>query len=399
MDFRLPPEEDPRRLEVRAWFKAHPRPTGRQLAEAGYTVPHWPRPWGLGADGELQLIIDEEISRAGLLPPNLVNPVAINNCAQTLLTHGTDAQRERFLMPALAAEEIWCMLFSEPAGGSDLAALRTVARRDGDGYVVDGQKMWTSLAHKSKVGVLIARTDTHAPKHAGLSAFLIDMDWPGVTVRPIIDLSGRENEYNEVFLEDVRVPADRLLGAEGEGWKIATSQLQTERVALSKPGAIWGSGPSARDLVAGLAETGDLDDPVVRDKAAEIFIEGELLRLLAFRSLSDRMNARPAGPEGAIRKMLAAPHGQRIVELAKAAQGARGMLSGEQPFPSQVGAGRGMFADWDYAFWFSPAVTLGVGTQEVLKNIVAERTLGMPRENDPTAKAPWDETARAPARA
>ncbi|MGZ5939978.1 MAG: acyl-CoA dehydrogenase family protein [Rhizomicrobium sp.] len=394
MDFRLPAETDPRRMAVRKWFTEHPKPTGRQLVEAGYAVPHWPKPWGLAAEPELQFIIDEEMSRAGVQPPSLINPVAVNNCAQTLLTHGTQEQRDRFLVPALAGEEIWCMLFSEPAGGSDLAALRTTARRDGDHYVVKGQKIWTSLAHKAKIGVLIARTDTTAPKHAGLSAFLIDMNSPGVTVRPIIDLSGHENEYNEVFLDDVRISADRIIGKEGEGWRIATSQLQTERVALSKPGAIWGAGPSARDLVKGLSEAGYLEDPVVRDEAAKIFIEGELLRLLAYRALSDRMNARPSGPEGAIRKMLAAPHGQHIVEMAKKVQGPRGMIAGEQPFPTQIGSGKGMFSDWDYAFWFSPAVTLGVGTQEILKNIVAERSLGLPRETDPTAKIPFAEINR-----
>src|ERR1700722_232126 len=390
MDFELPKEDDPRRLEVRAWFEARPRPTGRQLAEAGYATPHWPRPWGLGADAETQLIVDEEMKRARVTPPALVNPVAVNNCAQSLLTHGTDAQRERFLMPALAGEEIWCMLFSEPAGGSDLGSLRTTARRDGDHYVVNGQKIWTSLAHKAKVGVLVARTDPAAPKHAGLSQFLIDMDTPGITVRPIIDMSGNENEYNEVFFEDVVVPADRLLGQEGEGWALSMRQLQTERVALSKPGAIWGSGPSARELVAGLDAVGALDDPLVRDEAARIYIEGEILRLLAYRSLSDRVNAKASGPDGAVRKMLAAPHGQRVVDLAKRAQGPQGLMTGEQAFPPPPGR-KGAYDDWDYAFWFSPAVTLGVGTQEILKNVVGERMLGLPRELDPSAKVPWNQ--------
>src|SRR5437764_3795278 len=143
MDFELPREDDPRRIQVRAWFAEHPRPSGRALAEAGYATPHWPRPWGLAADAELQLIIDEEMKRAQVTAPSLVNPVAVNNCAQSLLTHGTAAQRDRFLMPAIAGEELWCMLFSEPAGGSDLGALRTTARRDGDHYVVNGQKIWT----------------------------------------------------------------------------------------------------------------------------------------------------------------------------------------------------------------------------------------------------------------
>lgn len=391
MDFELPSEDDPRRLEVRAWFAARPRPKGRELAEAGYATPHWPKPWGLAADAELQLIVDEEIKRAQVTPPNLINPVAINNCAQSLLTHGTEEQRDRFLMPAIAGEEIWCMLFSEPAGGSDLGALRTTARKEGDHYVVNGQKIWTSLAHKSKIGVLVARTDPQSPKHGGLSQFLIDMDWPGITVRPIIDMSGHENEYNEVFLDNVIVPADRLLGKEGEGWAISMRQLQTERVALSKPGAIWGAGPSARDLVAGLDKTGALADPLVRDEAAAIYIEGEILRLLAYRSLSDRMNAKAPGPEGAVRKMLAAPHGQRIVDLAKRAQGPEGLMEGRQPFPPTPGR-KGEYDDWDYAFWFSPAVTLGVGTQEILKNVVGERMLGLPRDLDPTARGPWNQT-------
>ncbi len=290
-------------------------------------MPHWPKPWGLAADAELQLIIDQEMKRAGVHVPR--NPVAINNCAQSLLTHGTEEHRQRYLLPALAGEEIWCMLFSEPSGGSDLGALRTVARRDGDHYVVKGHKIWTSLAHKAKVGILVARTNSDVPKHQGLSQFLLDMDTPGITVRPIIDMSAHENEYNEVFLDEVRIPADRLLGKEGDGWALSMTQLQTERVALSRPGAIWGHGPSARELVEGLAEIGALDDGAMREEAAQVYVEGEILRLLAYRALSDRMNARPPGPEGAIHKMLAAPHGQKVVELAKRAQGPRGMIAGE----------------------------------------------------------------------
>jgi len=286
------------------------------------------------------------------------------------------------------------MLFSEPSGGSDLGALRTVARLDGDHYVIKGHKIWTSLAHKAKVGVLVARTDPAQPKHKGLSEFLVDMDTPGIRVRPIIDMSAHENEYNEVFLDEVRIPADRLLGKEGEGWALCTTQLQTERVALSRPGAIWGHGPSARELVEGLAEVGALEDSALRDEAAQVYIEGEIMRLLAYRSLSDRMNAKAPGPEGAIHKMLAAPHGQRVVDIAKRSQGARGLIAGEKPFPSQLADGEDPYSDWDHAFWFSQAVTLGVGTQEVLKNVVAERMLGLPRELDPTAKLPWSEKKR-----
>lgn len=392
MDFDLPREDDPRRLEVRRWFEQHPKPTGRQVAEAGYAVPHWPRPWGLAADAELQLIINDEIERAQILPPNRVNPVAINNCAQSLLTHGTEAQRQKFLMPAISGEEKWCMLFSEPSGGSDLGNLRTTARREGDHYIVKGRKIWTSRAQESKVGVLVARTNPDAPKHVGLSEFLLDMESPGVTVRPIVDMTGAEPEYNEVLLDNVKVPADRLLGKEGQGWALCTSQLQTERVALSKAGCIWGSGPSARELLQGLIKTDAIADPVIRDEAAKLYVEGEILRLLSYRSLSDRMNAKHAGPEAAAHKMLAAPHGQRVAELAKRAHGMRGLLVGEEFLPRKPGPKHTLdFDDWDYAFWFSPAVTLGVGTQEVLKNVISERVLGLPRDIDPTAKVSWSE--------
>jgi alkylation response protein AidB-like acyl-CoA dehydrogenase len=390
MDFDLPGESDPRRVEIRAWFERNPNPTGRDVFEAGFAVPLWPRPWGLGADPELALIVAEELERANVSAAYHTNPVAVNNCAQSLLTHGTDALRERFLAPALACEELWCMLFSEPGAGSDLAAVQTTATRDGGDYVIKGHKIWTSYAEQAAVGVCVARTDPHAPKHAGLSQFLIDMRAPGVTVTPIIDMSGVQ-EYNEVFLDNVRVPAERLLGREGDGWHLCNTQLQTERVALSKPGAVWGKGPSARELVAGLVECGAIADPLIRDEAAKLYIEGEILRLLAYRSFSDGMNAKPAGPEGAAHKMIAAPHGQRLLELAKRVQGARGLVEGVQPFAAARKGAHTVFDDWDYAFWFSPGITLGVGTQEILKNVVAERVLGLPRERDASAGVPWSE--------
>lgn len=395
MDFNLPADDDPRRLEVGAWLAAHPKCSYRELADRGYAVPHWPRPWGLGADPEMQLIVDDEIARAGIRAPHHVNPVPINNCGQSLLKFGTEAQRERFLSPALACEEIWCMLFSEPSAGSDVGALRTSARREGDHYVIRGQKMWTSLAEKAHIGVLVARTDTSVPKHAGLSQFLVDMKSPGITVRPIIDMTGERGEYNEVFFDDVIVPADRLLGNEGDGWKLSMLQLQTERVALSRPGAIWGSGPSARELMDGLIRSGRIANPLWRDEAAKLYIEGEILRLLAFRSLSDRMNAKTSGPEGAVRKIVAAPHGQRVLDLAKRSQGVAGLVKDRDVLP-MTRAERGPFSNWDHAFWWSPAVTLGVGTQEVLKNVVAERVLRLPRDQDPTRHTPWIELGAKP---
>ena len=392
MDFSLPAEDDTRRLEIRRWLHEHPKPSYAALFAQGYTVPHWPPPWGLGANPELQLIVDDELARMGIRAPNHINPVAINNCAQSLLTFGTQAQQDRFLRPALACEELWCMLFSEPSAGSDIGALRTTAKRDGDTYIVNGRKMWTSLADRAGIGVLVARTDPTVPKHAGLSQFLIDMKTPGITIHPIIDMSGTKSEYFEVSFDNVVIPADRLLGEEGDGWKLCMLQLQTERVALSKPGAIWGSGPTARDLIYGLIESGRAADPLLRDEAVKLYIEGEILRLLAFRSLSDRMNARPSGHEGAIRKMIAAPHGQKVLDVAKRSQGAAGLVRDRNVLPTIEGE-RGPYSNWDTAFWFSPGVTLGVGTQEILKNVVAERLLGLPRDRDPTAKLPWRDIA------
>lgn len=394
MDFNLPAEDDPRRAEVRKWFDENPKPTYAQMAKRGYVVPHWPAPWGLSAEPELQLIIDQEIERAGIVPPAKVNAIAVNQCGQSVATYGTKEQQHKFLPSALACESRWCMLFSEPSGGSDVAAVRTTARREGDHYVVNGQKIWNSNAHKAHVGVLVARTDSSAPKHKGLSMFLIDMNMPGVQVRPIVDMTGEEPEYNEVFLTDVKVPSDRLLGKEGDGWRIVIEQLQTERMGMTKPGAVWGFGPTARELMVGLVETGHIKEPLIRDEAAKLFVEGELLRLLTYRNLSKKINGKPAGLEANLGKMMASPHGQRISDLAKRTQGPAGMVRNSDVLPLPKG-NYGLFSNWDYSYWFAPAATLGVGTQEILKNSVAERILGLPRDVDPSASVAFNEIGRA----
>jgi alkylation response protein AidB-like acyl-CoA dehydrogenase len=392
VDFNFPAEDDPRRQEVRRWFEANPSPTYKQIAERGFAAANWPAPWGVGADAEMMLIIEEEFARGGVRQPSAFNPIAVNQCGQSLLTWGTEAQRQELLPPALACEHKWCMLFSEPSGGSDVGALRTQARRVGDHYIVNGQKIWNSSADEADIGVLIARTDSSVPKHQGLSQFIIDMKSPGITVRGIQDMTGEEHEYCEVFLEDVRVPADRLLGKEGDGWRITMEQLQTERQSMTRPGAVWGAGPTARELVHGLIATGKIKEPLVRDEAARLYIEGELLRLLSLRNLSNKINGKPAGIEGNIGKMLSSPHGQRMTDLAKRTQGVAGMVKAPDvlPLPEKE---YGRFKDWDYAYWFSPATTLGVGTQEILKNTVAERVLGLPRDSDPSARVPFNQAS------
>ena len=398
MDFNFPAQDAPRRIEMRRWFEANPAPTYKQIAERGLSAPNWPAPWGIGADTEMMLIIEEEFARAGVRRPSAFNPIGVNQCGQSLLKWGTEAQRQRFIPPALACEERWCMLFSEPSGGSDLGNARTTARREGDHYVINGQKIWNSMADVSQIGVVVARTDGALPKHQGLSQFIVEMKTPGITVRPIIDMTGEAHEYNEVFFEDVRVPAENRLGAEGDGWRITMEQLQSERQSMTKPGAVWGSGPTARELVDGLIKTGRIKDPLIRDEAAKLYIEGELLRLLSIRSLSNKINGKPSGLEGNIGKMIASPHGQRMTDLAKRSQGVAGMVADKDvlPLPPKE---YGIFSNWDYAYWFSPATTLGVGTQEILKNSVAERLLGLPRDTDPSARVPYNEAIAAKTRA
>jgi alkylation response protein AidB-like acyl-CoA dehydrogenase len=394
MDFNLPADDDPRRLELRRWFEANPSPTPRQIMERGLAAPNWPPPWGISADTEMMMIVDDEFARARVRRPSRMNPIALNQCGQSLLKWGTEAQREELIPPAMLGEQRWCMLFSEPSGGSDVGSLRTTARRDGDHYIVNGQKTWNSGADTADIGVLIARTDSTVPKHRGLTTFIIDMKSPGVTVRPIVDMTGEKHEYNEVFLEDVRVPATRRIGEEGDGWRITMEQLQSERQGMTQPGAVWGAGPTARELVYGLAKTGKLKDPLVRDEAAKLYIEGELLRLLSIRGLSNKLNGKPSGPEGSLGKMIASPHGQRLSDLAKRSEGAPGMIWRSEGLPLPRSE-YGLFSTWDYVYWFSPAGTIGVGTQEVLKNAVAERILGLPRDSDPSIGLPFNQIGAA----
>src|SRR5437660_3272192 len=270
MDVDLPPEDDPRRAKVRGWLEEHPSPSGRDLAEAGYVVPHWPPPWGVDAEPELQLIIDDELRRAGVSRP--INPIGIGHCGPVLLLHGSEEQRQRHLPPMLAGEEIWCQLFSEPGAGSDLANLGTRAVRDGDVYVVNGQKIWTSFGHIAKFGILIARTDPDAAKHRGISYFVCPMDAPGIEVRPIVEMTGLHT-FNEVFFDEVRIPAENLVGEENRGWDLAKVTLSNERVSLSSGGALWGNGPTAFDLVDMVRDAGGVSDPLLRQRVARLYIE------------------------------------------------------------------------------------------------------------------------------
>jgi alkylation response protein AidB-like acyl-CoA dehydrogenase len=383
--------DDPRRLAVREWLAAHPEPSGRDLARAGYVVPHWPAPYGLDAEPEHQLLIDEELTAAGVRRP--LNPIGIGWAAPTILVAGTAAQQDRFLWPALSGEEFWCQLFSEPDAGSDLASLTTRAERDGDTYLVNGSKIWTTLAHHAQFGILLARTDPHAERHRGISYFLCPMDLAGITTRPVVDMTTARS-FCEVFFEDVRLPADLLVGEENDGWRLARATLANERVSLSSGGALWGAGPSARDLVALVRARGGLGDPVARQRLAGLYVEGEVLRLIQLRTLASRLAGRAPGPYASVQKLLSDQHGQHVMELAKDLSRTDGMLAGSGPPGSLAPRARsgpteinfaadlvpGVDPVWHYGFLFSPALTIGGGTWAVQRNIIGERVLGLPRD-------------------
>jgi alkylation response protein AidB-like acyl-CoA dehydrogenase len=385
VDIDLPSEDDPRRLEVRRWLADHPDPTPTQLVDAGYVTAHWPAPWGLDAEPELQLIIDDELKRANVSKP--LNPIGIGHCGPVIVVHGTDEQKERYLPPMLRGEEMWCQLFSEPDAGSDLAGLSTRAVRDGDVFVVNGQKIWTSLAQHSQLGILIARTDPDAPKHEGISYFICPMDTPGIEIRPIIEMTGA-HMFNEVFFTDVRIPHENLVGEVNRGWGLAKVTLGNERVSLSSGGALWGMGPTAKDLLDAVRSSGGCDDPVLRQRLADLHIEHELLRLIRLRTVTARIKGEPPGAEASIRKILADEHGQAIMGLAKDLSGPSGMLDGTGP--GEVPGGM-----WHYGFLFAPALTVGGGTGEVQRNIVAERVLGLPHDVDVEQGRTWAESRRA----
>jgi 3-oxochol-4-en-24-oyl-CoA dehydrogenase len=375
VDFELPGGDDPRRLAVREWLAANPGASGRALADAGYVAPHWPAPYGLDADPIHQLLIDDELRAAGVRRP--VNPIGIGWAGPTILHAGSDAQKKEHLPRLLSGEDMWCQLFSEPGAGSDLAGLRTKAERDGDEYIVNGQKIWTSLAQYSKYGILIARTNPDAPKHKGISYFICPMDTPGIEIRPIVEMTGVAL-FNEVFLTDVRIPAENLVGTENEGWTLAKVTLGNERVSLSSGGALWGNGPTAEDLLQLVRFHGGCADPVMRQRLAALHIEATVLDLIRLRTVTARIQGKQPGPEASIRKVLADEHGQRIMGLARDLSGAGGMLAGE-PDSGPLGSDPTM---WHSGFLFSPALTIGGGTGEVQRNIIGERVLDLPHDVD-----------------
>jgi len=359
------------RRELREWLSAHPRPSGADLAEAGLVAPHLSVPWGRGASPVDQLVIDDELRQAGVTRP--VNPIGIGWAGPTIVHAGTEEQQQRWMPRLLSGQDFWCQLFSEPNAGSDLASLQTRAIRDGDEWVITGQKVWTSYAHIASWGILLARTSDEGAPQNGISYFICPMNTPGIDIRPIVDMTG-DHAFNEVFFDEVRIPADHLIGQVNEGWRLAKVTLGNERVSLSGEGALWGRGPSANDLV-NLAKGQSLT-ALQRESLVRCWSHGEILRLLRIRTLSAVLAGREPGAEASVRKALADDHGQEIMGLAVEFAGVGAMDSSVGPFGLTGSAAQ----TWRHGFLYAQALTIGGGTSVVQRNIIAERVLQLPKE-------------------
>jgi alkylation response protein AidB-like acyl-CoA dehydrogenase len=350
---------------------------------------------GLGLSRGKQAVVDQVLRDAGVEFHDLmINPIGIGMGAPTVLKFGSEEMHDRLLRPIFTGEEIWCQLFSEPSHGSDVAGIPSRAVRDGDQWVVNGQKVWTTLAHRARFAMLLTRTNPDVPKHAGLSYFVLDMQAPGVEVRPLVQLTG-DAEFNEVFLTDVRIPHADMLGNEGDGWTVATTTLMNERIALGGGGGERGSGP-IRNLVELWKERESHLDAtertVARDRVAQLWIRAEVLRLTNRRAKA-RALAQAAGPEGSIGKLMSAELNQLIFDACMDLEGARGML--HEPgylvrSPTVAAVGSGLSGQ----FLRSRANTIEGGTSEIMRNILGERVLGLPGDVRVDRAIPWSEIPR-----
>ena len=376
MDLTLSPAEEEFRDDVRSWLEVHNpgrepdddqeafefrRAWQRTLNERGWAGLSWPIEYG-GAGATLveQAIFTEELARAGA--PQMANVLGLAMGGPTVIAHGSEEQKRRYLPPILSAEEIWCQGFSEPDSGSDLASLKTRAVRRGDDWIVTGQKVWTTYAHSAKWCMLLARTDADVPKHRGLTYFLMDMEQDGVEVRPLVQITG-DAEFNELFIEEARIPHENIVGGENNGWSVAITTLMHERAGLAFTLQV-DIQIGIRELAERIREAGLAHDPVIRQRWAQLFAEAQVLRLNAYRGLTGVMKRGAPGPEGSIGKWHWAEVAQALTELAMDVAGPRAQLADDI---------------WTHRFLRSRANSIEGGTTEILKNIVAERVLGLPR--------------------
>jgi alkylation response protein AidB-like acyl-CoA dehydrogenase len=345
-----------------------------RLHEAGYSGLTWPKEFGgHGAPISHQAILFEEMSRAEA-PPH-IGIIGIGMAGPTIIAHGTDKQKRAYLEPMLSGEEVWCQGFSEPGAGSDLASLKTRAVEDGEHYVVSGQKVWSSFAQIADRCILLARTDPDAPKHEGITYFLVDMKAEGIEVRPLRQITG-DPEFNEIFFDEVRVPKENVLGEVNNGWTVAITTLMHERIGIGfvLMGALEARFRRLLDLARDTHRNGSraAEDPVIRDKLAALWEEIQALRYTAYRALSTFVKRGAPGPEGSIVKIHWAETNQRLGKLALDILGPEAQLDG----PSSGEPGPGY---WQYQQLRSRGGTIEGGTSEILRNIVAERVLGLPK--------------------
>jgi alkylation response protein AidB-like acyl-CoA dehydrogenase len=356
-------EDEERRWErARRWHKA--------LYDGGWVGIWWPRQFGgRGATLLEQYIYEEEMNR--IEAPGTINPVGIMIAGPTIMQWGTDEQKARYLKPILAGDEIWCQGYSEPGAGSDVAALTTSADDRGDYFVVNGQKCWTTLAHRAQFCMLLCRTDAAAPKHKGLSYMLVDMKSPGITVRPLVQITGNR-EFNEIFFEDVAVPKRNLLGPQNEGWKVGVTTLMFERVTVGALLQVEKEAARLRSLVSNASDSASVHDPAVRQQLAQFHIECQAIRLSSLRHLTRRLRGLPPGPEGSTVKLFRSELMLRMMSFANEQLGPYSQL--QEGSPGAIKHGR-----WLHQYFYARGNTIAGGTSEVQRNIIGERVLGLPK--------------------
>ena len=346
---------------------------------------------GLGLNPKLQRMINERLFAAGAPNPVARNPIGHGMCGPTVAVWGSAAQKQRYLRPLFTGEEVWCQLFSEPGSGSDFAGLSAKGVKDGEEWVVNGQKVWTTLAHLSRWGLLIVRTDAEAVKHAGLTAFVVDMQAPGVEVRPLYQITG-EAEFNEVYFTDVRISNAEMLGNIGDGWRVSLTTLMNERVSIGGAIPAKGSGPIRDAMKVWNSLPADAKHAATKDELMSLWIRAELLRLTNIRASQMRKMGDP-GPEGSIAKLAMAELNKDIYSFAVSLLGAEGMLfpSGYQMVRPETAMG---LENPQKAFLRSRANSIEGGTSEVMRNILGERVLGLPGDVRVDRDVAWSKVPR-----
>jgi alkylation response protein AidB-like acyl-CoA dehydrogenase len=394
MDLSFSPDEERFRARVQKflrdnlpsdWGEGGGRPAGmsqfdflkdwqRRLYENGFLGMAWPKEYGgQGASQVEMAIFNEEVAR--FRAPGPLNVLGLSMAGPTVITHGTDEQKKRYLPKILNCEEIWCQGFSEPNAGSDLASLKTRAELKGDEFIVNGQKVWTTFGHIADMCMLLVRTDPDAPKHRGLSYLLVEMHTPGIMVRPLRQMTG-EAEFNEMFFDDVHIPRANLLGRMNEGWRVATTTLMNERgtSALATVMRYRIVFDEIVELARSMRRDGEpaTHDPVVRQQLAQFYVDLEMMRFTAYRTFSKILKGGDPGPEGSISKIAWSELNQRMMELVMALEGPASQLMRGSPHVIENGR-------WQHHFLRSRANTIEAGTSEIQRNIIAERVLGLPR--------------------